>query len=217
MKTTISVSVFILLLICTQLASAQQKEIVPDLSKVKDNAFWTAHNREVNFNENEVFLNGKAGDGFLKLNGFNFKNGTIELEIKGKDEKGKSFIGIAFHGVNDTTYEAVYFRPFNFQDSERKNHSVQYISHPKFSWRRLREKYPEKYENMAIPSPEPNDWVHVSIVVDYPKVAVFVNNSAKPSLTVDQLSANRNGWIGFWVGNNSEGYFRNLTIIPAEE
>lgn len=212
MRTTRFLSFILIQFAVVFTLNAQQKEIIPDLSKVKDNTTWIAHNRDVEIGNNEVFLNGKAGDGLLWLNDFNFENGTIELDIKGKNEAGRSFVGIAFHGINDSTYEAIYFRPFNFKNPERSSHSLQYISHPEFPWHKLRKEHPEKYENMVTPIPEPNDWVHVSIVVDYPKVAVFVNNSAEPSLTVDQLSASRNGWIGFWVGNNSEGYFRNLKI-----
>lgn len=64
---------------------------------------------------------------------------------------------IAFHGVNDTAYESVYFRPFNFQveDTVRKKHAVQYISLPKFDWEYLRETYPDKYEHSLLKVVDP--------------------------------------------------------------
>ncbi len=34
--------------------------------------------------------------------------------MRGKNVFQKSFIGIAFHGQDDKTYDAVYCRPFNF-------------------------------------------------------------------------------------------------------
>ncbi len=141
-----------------------------------------------------------------------FANGLIELDIKGKDERGKSFVGLAFHGLNDSIYDVVYFRPFNFESPDRNGHSVQYISHPEYTWHKLRKEHPEQYENPVIPVPDPADWFHVAIIVDYPDVKVFVDNSDEPSLTIKQLSSRKEGWIGFWVGHNSEGYFRNLKI-----
>lgn len=205
-----------LILLCIAFsANAQQKQKVlkPDLTKIKDSKIWTVANREVTYTD-EVYLNGKSGDGLLWLNGSSFGNGTIELDIKGKDERGKSFVGLAFHGISDNTYDAIYFRPFNFKSPERKTHSVQYISHPDYTWNKLREEHPEKYENTVTPVPDPTGWFHVTIIVEHPTVKVFVNNSDKPSLVVDQLSSRKKGWIGFWVGNESEGYFKNLEITP---
>src|SRR5687767_10974846 len=48
------------------------------------------------------------------LDGINFTEGTIECDILGKSApRGSNFLGIAFHGVDDTTFDCVYFRPFN--------------------------------------------------------------------------------------------------------
>lgn len=191
---------------------AQQNEIIPDLSKCNDSTIWTLHNREIHIDK-EVYLDGKSEDGLLWIKEPIFTNGRIELDIKGKDERGRSFVGLAFHGLNESTYDAIYFRAFNFKNPDRNAHSVQYISHPEYTWYKLRNEHPEKYENPIFPVPEPTDWFHVTIIVDYPNVKVFVNNSDKPSLTVEQLSSRKEGWIGFWVGNNSEGSFRNLKVI----
>ena len=203
----------IILLMISISLFGQKNEIIPDLTKTNDTALWVLNNRDLDFDDG-VHLNGKPGSGLLWLKSTVFKNGRIELDIKGKDEQGKSFVGLAFHGLNDSTYDAVYFRPFNFKNPDRNGHSVQYISHPEFTWYKLRKEHPEKYENLITPTPEPNDWFHVSITVKYPLVEVFVNNAEKPSLTVNQLSEQTAGWIGFWLGNNSEGYFRNFKIIP---
>ncbi len=191
---------------------AQDKEISPDLSSVNNPDQWTLHNRRIIDGE-AVHLNGQPGDGLLSINEMVFKNGTINVDIKGIDERGRSFVGIAFHILNDSTFDAIYFRPFNFKSPERKGHSVQYISHPNNTWYFLRENFPEKYENPVMPVPDPTDWFHATIVVNYPKVEVFVDNSEEPSLVVEQLSSRKEGKIGFWVGNNSEGWFKNLTIV----
>ncbi|GAB1857069.1 hypothetical protein MHTCC0001_19050 [Flavobacteriaceae bacterium MHTCC 0001] len=140
-----------------------------------------------------------------------FKNGTIDLDIKGKDEQGNSFVGLAFHAMDSINYDAVYFRPFNFKNPQRHGHSVQYINHPKDVWHFLRKNYPKAYENSIVPAPNPNDWFHVTIVIQYPSVKVYVNNSKTPSLEVDQRSSRTSGNIGLWVGSD-EGWFKNVTI-----
>ncbi len=70
----------------------------------------------------------------------NFKNGTIELELAGDILKGmhkdsRGFVGIAFRVQNNKTYEAFYIRPANGRadDQIRRNHSIQYISHPNYT------------------------------------------------------------------------------------
>lgn len=77
----------------------------------------------------------------------------------------------------------------------------------------LRKEHPGRYENRLNPVPKPEEWFHVNIIIDHPVVKVFVNNSLVPSLTVNQLSKRKSGMIGLCVGNNSDGYFRNLKVI----
>jgi hypothetical protein len=200
------------ILIGISFLTSAQKVTTPDLSKVMDHKTWTVYNRVVTTNSNSAHVDTKKGDGLVRLNDFIFENGTIDLDIKGQNKPGGSFVGFAFHGLNDSTFEAIYFRPFNFKSPERKTHSVQYVSHPTFPWYVLREKFPDKYENVVDPVPNPDDWFHATIVIEYPSIKVYVNNSSTPSLVVDQLSDRKKGWLGFWVGTTSEGDFRNLKI-----
>lgn len=195
---------------------AQEQPIAPDLSKVKNETTWTKNERVV-VKKGEVHLKKQPGSDLVALKNFTFTNGTIEVDIKGKDVQGQSFVGIAFHIENDSTYDAIYFRAFNFKHPERKNHAVQYISHPEFNWDKLRRESPGKYENAITPTPDPNDWFHATIVVDYPNVKVFVNHAKVPTLEVQQISNQKQGLIGFWVPDISEGNFRNLKIIPTQE
>jgi Domain of Unknown Function (DUF1080) len=177
---------------------------------IKEN--YVVFNREVSYKDGVASLNAQPNDGFLWLNKMNFKNGTIELDIKGRNAQGQSFVGIAFHAHDNQTYDAVYFRPFNFKSHERGSHAVQYIAMPENDWSTLRESFPQKYENAISPIPDPVDWFHAKIVVNYPHVKVYVNGSDRPALEVDQLSKAKQGKVGFWVGNGSDGWFRNLKI-----
>ena len=165
-----------------------------------------------------VRLSEAAGNGVAYLRGVELGNGTIELDIRGKDVQGQSFVGVAFHGVDDTTYDAVYLRPFNFKTDEpaRRTHAVQYVSHPTYTWQKLRAEHPGEYEQAVAPAPDPNGWFHVRVVVASPKVSVFVADAKEPSLVVSQLSDRHKGRVGLWVGNGSDGDFANLKIVPKQ-
>jgi len=194
---------------------AQQQTLKPDLSKTTN---FSVINRQITvLNEqgkNAVHLDAKPGDGVAWINNITFEKGIIEFDAKGKNVMQQSFIGIAFHGLNDTSFDAVYFRPFNFQSSDaaRKSHSVQYVSLPRFDWSVLREKYPGKYENSLTDNISADSWFHAKIIIDTDKIEVFVNNNPQPSLSVKPLNNYTTGKIGFWVGNNSDGDFANLEI-----
>lgn len=164
-----------------------------------------------------VRLSASAGDGIAYLSGIEFANGTIEVDLRGKDLPQQSFLGVAFHGVDATTYDAMYFRPFNFrtEDPARRARAVQYISHPVHTWQKLRTDTPGKYENAVNPVPDPNGWFRARIVVASPKVSVFVDAATTPALVVEQVSARKIGRVGLWVGNMSSGDFANMRIDPA--
>ncbi len=174
---------------------------------------WTEFNRHVKFANDIIHLDANANDGLLWLNNSNFENGTIELDIKGLNKPGQSFVGLAFHGVDNNTYDAVYFRPFNFQNQERSSHSMQYISMPKYDWKVLRDEFPGKYENKIENSPDPLEWIHTKIEINYPNVKVYVNGSSTPDLVIEQISQQKSGMVGLWVGNGSEGWFKNVKIV----
>ena len=45
-----------------------------------------------------------------------FSTGTVELDIKGKDALQQSFVGLAFHGTTDTSFEVIYAGHLIFVD-----------------------------------------------------------------------------------------------------
>jgi hypothetical protein len=145
-----------------------------------------------------------------------FGAGTIELDIRGKDVQGQSFVGVAFAGADGTTYEAIYFRPFNFRvaDSTRHAHAVQYVSQPANPWQKLRNEHPGVYEKPVDPAPDPNGWFRARVVITGSEVRVFVDGETDPSLVVTRLNPRPKGLVGLWVGNGSGGDFANLKIRP---
>ena len=153
--------------------------------------------------------------GLVWLKDYDFSDGTIEVDLLGRTQPVQgSFVGVAFHVADAQTYEAVYFRPFNFRvaDSTRHSHAVQYVSHPAFPWQRLRSEHPGQYEAAVTPEPDGDQWFHVRVVVARPRVSVFVNDATAPALVVSELSDRARGSVGLWVGEGSAGVFANLRV-----
>jgi hypothetical protein len=164
-----------------------------------------------------VHLSAGENVGLAWVDGTEFREGTIELDVRGKDVFQQSFVGVAFHAKNDTTYESVYIRPFNFRatDPARHQHAVQYMTVPEFDWPLLRERFPEEFENPINATLSPTDWVPLRIVVRGSRVEVFVGQVANVTLEVRKLGTLDRGLVGLWVGNTSDGDFANLRITPA--
>jgi hypothetical protein len=201
-------------------AAAQQRAIEPDLARLAVGQGLQVFNRRVTSLSDSakkgLRLSENPDAGVAYLPGVEFANGVIEVDVRGKDVQQQSFVGVAFHGVDSTTYDAIYFRPFNFRASDpaRRVRAVQYVSQPTYTWQKLRAEHPGAYEQPVKPVPDPNDWFHVRVVVAGSKVSVFVNDATEACLVVNRLSERTKGLVGFWVGNNSGGDFANLRIRP---
>lgn len=159
------------------------------------------------------------GSVFAILNGFDFKDGTIELDVAGAPHAGsppnmKGFIGLAFrvqpHG---SPAELIYLRPSNGRDEDQlvRNHSVQYVSDPDFSWQRLRKESPGVYESYT--DLEPGVWTHMKIVVSGTKARLYVNGATQPCLVVNDLKRGEGrGQVALWAHASTDAYFANLVI-----
>jgi hypothetical protein len=165
-----------------------------------------------------VRLSEKADNGVAWIEGTDFAEGTIEVDIKGRDLLQRSFVGVAFHRKDDKTYECVYLRPFNFrsEDPVRRDHAVQYISAPEFDWPRLRKEFPEEFENPVDQSLDPTGWVPLRVVVKAQAIQIYVGNVKTPTLEVRKLGQLDRGEVGLWAGNGSDGDFANLRITRSK-
>ena len=165
-----------------------------------------------------VHVSEKADSGLVWIGGTDFIEGTIEVDVRGRDVLQQSFVGIAFHGTDDNTYESVYLRPFNFraQDPDRHQHAVQYMVLPDYDWPRLRKEFPEEFENPVDASVVPTDWVPLRVVVRGRTIQVYVGLGKLPALEARKLGQLDRGMIGLWAGNNSDGDFANLRITPMK-
>jgi hypothetical protein len=157
------------------------------------------------------------------IEGLDFSSGVIEAEIAGVPAPdagagARGFVGIAFRVQPDMkTYDAFYLRPTNgrAEDQERRNHATQYISHPTWTWSRLRQETPSKYESYV--DLLPNVWTKIKIEVRGDKARLYVNDISQPVLIVNDVKsgATARGGVALWIGPGTIGHFRNLTVTPA--
>lgn len=157
----------------------------------------------------------------VKIKGTDFKNGTIEVKVLSRLQKNapassRGFIGLAFRiGEKNEKFESIYIRPTNGRtdDQIRRNHSIQYFAFPDYRFDKLRKTEPEKYESYA--DMGLNEWITMRIEVAGSKAKLFLNNAKQPCLVVNdlKLGADNSGSIGLWVGNWTEGYFKDLKVV----
>jgi len=157
------------------------------------------------------------------IEGVEFGNGTIEVEVSGQPAAGaqqgaRGFVGIAWRLQDDyKTYDCFYLRPTNgrSEDQERRNHTAQYISHPEWTWLRSRTETPSKYETYV--DIVPGEWIRVKIVVDGEKARLHVNGAEQPTLVVNDVKsgAAATGKVALWLEGSTVAHYRNLKISPA--
>lgn len=206
-------------------ARAQETVVAPDLGKIADGKTFKLVNldAEVVREDGKQFVRLKAkgreqgngsNAGVALVDGLEFKQGTIEVDLKGRNVRQQSFLGVTFHALDNKTLETVYFRPFNFKaDPPFRTRAVQYVSWPENTWEKLRKETPGVYENAVQPIPDPDGWFHARIEVTAQKVTVFVNEAKEPSLVVHRLTDRSAGGVGLWI-DIFDGAFANLKITP---
>jgi hypothetical protein len=111
----------------------------------------------------------------------------------------------------------VYVRPFNFRatDPVRHMHAVQYMAMPDYDWPKLRQDFPEEFENPVDQSIDPNGWVRLRVVVNTRNIQIYVGQVTSPTLEVRKLGAHDRGMVGLWV-DVSDGDFSNFRFTPAK-
>ncbi len=159
---------------------------------------------------------------FVKIHNVHFTNGLIEVKVLSKllpnaADSARGFIGLAFRINNDNTkFECFYIRPTNGRANMqlRRNRAVQYFSYPDFKYNVLRTISPGMYESYA--DMGLNEWIQLKIEVVNSQAKLYINNSKQPVLIVNDLKhgANAAGAIGLFVDIGTEGYFKDLVVIP---
>lgn len=163
-------------------------------------------------------------EGLILVEGIAFHDGVIEIDVAGRpgaeaSDAARGFVGVAFRvqpGVDGAAprYDAFYLRPTNGRaiEQERRNHATQYISHPEWTWSRLRREFPSRYE--AYVDVEPDRWTRLRIEVSADTARLFVHGQAHPTLIVTDLKTGplAAGGVGLWVGPGTVAHFRDLRV-----
>lgn len=148
-----------------------------------------------------------------------FGDGVIEAWISGAPSAtasatARGFVGVAFRVQDEARLEAVYLRPTNgrAEDQLRRNHAVQYISHPDYPWERLRAEAPAQYETYV--DLEPGRWTHVRIVVAGAKARLHVDGAEQPTLIIGDLKhgADAKGAVALWIGPGTLAHFSDVRV-----
>lgn len=163
----------------------------------------------------------KDADLLAILDGPEFTNGSIQIEVAGAPRPGtppdsRGFIGVSFRtGPHGTWTDVFYLRPTNGRSADqlRRNHAVQYASDPEFPWYRLREESPGVYESYA--DLEAGAWTTMRIDVKGTSARLYVNGAAQPCLIVNDLKhGERPGRIALWAHVETDAYFGPITVTP---
>jgi hypothetical protein len=162
------------------------------------------------------------GGGTAILKGLQFRDGEIDLEVSGAPSKtadpaARGFIGIVFRIQPDGSHaESFYLRPTNGRadDQLQRNHSVQYVSSPEWTWQRLRKETPGVYESYA--DMQAGEWTRMRIVVHGKEAQLYVGGATQPCLIVKDLKLGESqGGVALWIGPDTEGYFGNVRVTPS--
>jgi hypothetical protein len=204
--------------------NAQEKPDTPDLAAVTDARSWKIVHAAAETIDADgkravrLVAEGDSANGIVGLAlpmSSRFSTGIIEVDLKGKNIRQRSFLGVAFNVADEKTFEAIYFRPFNFKaEDPMRGRAVQYVAWPANTWEHLRKSAPGRFENAVHPVPDPDSWFHARIEVTEKQVRVFVDDAREPSLVVDRLlTGDQRRPAGLFV-DSAEGLYANLRITP---
>jgi hypothetical protein len=162
---------------------------------------------------------GFDGNAVALLDGLDFKDGTIDVDVAGRPAEGsveaaRGFVGVAFRSSpHASAFDCFYIRPTNGRadDQVRRNHATQYVSEPDFDFARLRTDAPGVYESYV--DLATGAWTHLRIEVSGVRARLFVNGAAQPALIVNDLKRGvTSGQVGLWIGFETEAFFRDLQV-----
>ena len=222
MLKVISATIITLLLTVCVPAIAQTARDPYAFAAVSDTSRWTLLNVDAEPVDTagrpalHLVSHGDSANGIIGLalpKGEVLRTGVVELDLKGKSLRGNSFLGIAFNVTDARQFEAIYFRPFNFNvDPPFRDRAVQYISWPANTWEVLRKGRPGQFEARVANVPDADDWFHARIEIKAREVRVFVNGAGEPSLVVERLATGDVPRpVGLFV-DTADGFYANLRI-----
>ena len=153
---------------------------------------------------------------YAALNGVDFHDGTIEVEMLSRllpdaPDFARGFIGIAFR-ISDAAFESFYIRPTNAMtdDPIRRAHGCQYFSYPKYTFAYFRENKITAYE--APISAGLNEWVKLRAEISGSRADFYLNGALTLAVDDMKMGAAARGGVGFFVDIGTEAFYKNLRI-----
>jgi hypothetical protein len=143
--------------------------------------------------------------GYVWMEGLVFREGTIEVRLKGKGS-----FGVAFGTPGDQ--EGIVFTPANFTND--KMPSVNHVGSIDPGKRLLQK------SNVAFApktAPNPDDWFDVKVDVKSDVVRIYVGDAAEPWLTTDRYHKTNSGKAGLCFHEGSKAEFMNFQVTPYDD
>jgi hypothetical protein len=148
-----------------------------------------------------------------------FHNGKIEVDVASvltpdAPSYARGFIGLAFRIDANKRFESIYLRPTNSQadDQIRRNRTIQYVAYPDFTFPKLRQEEPGKYETYA--DVDIGQWISLCLIVKDARAELFIDGASRPAIVVNdlKLGPTQRGGVGLWIEAGTIGHFSNLRI-----
>ena len=161
---------------------------------------------------------------YAKVDGSDFHNGTIEVDVCGKllpdaPDYARGFIGIVFRAADDgREFESFYIRPTNGKDCTdpvRKSHGCQYFSFPGYTFAYFREFGITVYENQ-VDTIALNTWSHLKAVIKDDCGLFYVDDILVLKVDGFKHGPHARGNVCLYVDIGTDGWFRNLVITSAD-
>jgi len=91
---------------------------------------------------------------------------------------------------------------------------VQCISHPEWTWSRLRRETPSRYE--AYVDLVPDTWTKIRIEVRGAQARLSVHDAPQPIRIVNDVKSGPSATVAvaLWIGPGTVAHFRNLIVSP---
>ncbi len=196
----------IILFKSTAFCSAQSFSFLEDFQ----NGSLEFINREMDdANNKRIQILGKNDIGFLWINTFDFVEGNIDLDLKGLDASPQRYIGLAFYGQNDTTYQALCISPYALlnEDFTLRKNAIKYFATP----------IPKEINALLcdeVAKSTINRWFHCRLQVKNKKVEVYIDDNATPSFSSNLIDGKVGGKFGVFFSAGAGGEFGNIKILP---
>ncbi|MCJ7581393.1 MAG: SMP-30/gluconolactonase/LRE family protein [Candidatus Aminicenantes bacterium] len=164
-----------------------------------DSERWTLYSAQI-----VDYLDQKALRGAAILKDVMFENGVIEFDIA--FQGNRCFAGLMFRMTSESDYEEIYLRPHQTNNPD----ALQYT--PVFNGISGWQLYngPGFTNAVSIPYQE---WIHVKMEISGTQARVYVGQSQRPALVINDLKHGKSrGWIGVKGPNNGLAHFSNFTF-----